>query len=461
MKTVGIILGGGVGARFGANTPKQFLKLAGRMVIEHTIDVFEKSTHIDEIVVVTRPDYVDQCWQLASLNGWTKVTKIIVGGAERMDSTYSAIKCLSGYADDTKVLLHDAVRPFVTEEILQRCVVALDSFPAVDVVIPSADTIVAVHDNGCIANIPPRSTMRRGQTPQAFTLGVIRQAYEKALAGGLRDFTCDCGVVRGMLPQFPVATVNGADTNIKVTTPMDLFLAEKLMQSRTSTLTNEADLRSLAGKRLVVFGGSSGIGKSIRDLALLNGAEAIVASRSSNRVDVADFNSVNGFLTEVASDERPIDAIVNTAGVLIKRPFAQMTHQQINEMVAINYHGAINVASAAREHLMRSRGALINFTSSSYTRGRAYYAIYSSTKCAIVNLTQALAEEWHGDGIRVHCINPERTNTPMRTSNFGIEDPLTLLDPEVVARATLTAISTHSTGLVIDVRRATAPNSLN
>jgi 2-C-methyl-D-erythritol 4-phosphate cytidylyltransferase len=138
-----------------------------------------------------------------------------------------------------------------------------------------------------------------------------------------------------------------------------------------------------------------------------------------------------------------------------------MTHQQINEMVAINYHGAINVASAAREHLIRSRGALINFTSSSYTRGRAYYAIYSSTKSAIVNLTQALAEEWHNDGIRVHCINPERTKTPMRTANFGIEDPLTLLDPDDVARTTLTAISANSTGLIIDVRRTSIPGGLN
>ncbi|WP_320199117.1 bifunctional cytidylyltransferase/SDR family oxidoreductase [Agrobacterium sp. rho-13.3] len=461
MKTVGVILGGGVGARFGATTPKQFLKLAGRMVIEHTVDVFEKSPHIDEIVVVTRLDYVDQCWHLVNLNGWSKVTKVIVGGNERMDSTYSAIKSLNDYDDGTKVLLHDAVRPFVTEEILHRCVAALDVFPAVDVVIPSSDTIVAVHDNGCISSIPPRSTMRRGQTPQAFTLGVLKQAYEKALAGGLKDFTCDCGVVRGMLPHLPVATVQGADTNIKVTTPTDLFLAEKLMQSRTSDLTNEADLRSLAGKRLVLFGGSSGIGKSIRDLALVNGAEAIVASRSSNSVDVADFNSVNSFLAKVASDDRPIDAIVNTAGILIKRPLSQMTHQQINEMVAINYHGAINVASAAREHLIRSRGALINFTSSSYTRGRAYYAIYSSTKSAIVNLTQALAEEWHNDGIRVHCINPERTKTPMRTANFGIEDPLTLLDPDDVARTTLTAISANSTGLIIDVRRTSIPGGLN
>src|SRR5690606_29814463 len=155
--------------------------------------------------------------------------------------------------------------------------------------------------------------------------------------------------------------------------------------------------------------------------AVINGVDAIVASRSTNSVDVADFDSVNAFLAGVASDGRPIDGIINTAGILIKRPFTQMSQKQISDVVATNYHGALNVAFASREYLLKSRGALINFTSSSYTRGRAYYAVYSSTKCAVVNLTQALAEEWHEDGIRVHCISPERTRTPMRTSNFGYE----------------------------------------
>lgn len=129
MKTVGVILGGGVGARFGAATPKQFLKLAGRMIIEHTIDVFEKSPHIDEIIVVTRLDYVDQCWHLVNLNGWSKVTKVIVGGQERMDSTYSAIKSLGDFDDGTKVVLHDAVRPLLPRKFWTGALRHWTSFP--------------------------------------------------------------------------------------------------------------------------------------------------------------------------------------------------------------------------------------------------------------------------------------------------------------------------------------------
>ena len=454
MQTIGVILAGGMGLRFGGSTPKQYMKLAGKMIIEYTIDAFEKSDTIDKIVIVCHPDFSDKIWETVSINSWKKVDKVIVGGKDRMDSTWSAIKALAALSRDAKIIFHDAVRPFVTSEIIAACSTALDTFPAVDVVIPSADTLVQIQDNGCIANIPDRRTMRRGQTPQAFRLGVIQQAYEKALKTGRRDFTCDCGVVRAVMPQTDVATVDGAEGNIKITTPMDLFLAEKLMQSRASVLTEEADLADLSGKRIVIFGGSSGIGKAIRELALVNNAQAIVASRSANGIDVSDFDAVSRFLADITSDGRKIDIVINTAGILVKRPFSQMAPREINEVIATNYHGAINVASAAHEFLRETKGVLLNFTSSSYTRGRAFYAVYSSTKSAIVNLTQALAEEWHDHGVRVLCINPERTKTPMRTSNFGQEDPLSLLDPKTVAHSTLRAALSEQTGMIVDVRRS-------
>jgi 2-C-methyl-D-erythritol 4-phosphate cytidylyltransferase len=97
---------------------------------------------------------------------------------------------------------------------------------------------------------------------------------------------------------------------------------------------------------------------------------------------------------------------------------------------------------------------LLLYTSSSYTRGRANYALYSSTKAALVNLTQALADEWSELGVRVNCVNPERTATPMRTRAFGEEPEHTLLAAETVARASLDVLLSSLTGQVIDVRRS-------
>ena len=460
-RTIAVVLAGGSGERFGGNVPKQFTKLAGKLVIEHTVEIFQRHAQVDEIIVVARGSDVDTVWNLARRGGWNKVSKVICGGVDRFGSTHSAVQALAAAHGATRVLLHDAVRPLLTAPVIAACVERLETFEAVDVVIPSSDTLVVVNDNGCITSIPSRASMRRGQTPQAFRLATLRDAYARALKAGKRDFTCDCGVVRAMLPQVEVATVEGSETNIKITNQLDLFLAEKLIQCGGIQFAEETEdagaLHALKGKRIAIFGGSSGIGRAIHDLALLNGASVHVASRSSNGVDVGDLGSVQGWLQQLATDGGAIDAVINTAGILIKKPFESMEAEELTRIVGTNYAGAVNVAFAARQHLARSRGALLNFTSSSYTRGRAFYAVYSSTKSAVVNLTQALAEEWQDEGIRVNCINPERTRTPMRTEAFGTEPAGSLLEPATVAYSALTTVLSSHTGLIVDVRSPRTP----
>ncbi|WP_333662029.1 bifunctional cytidylyltransferase/SDR family oxidoreductase [Acinetobacter sp.] len=454
MKNIAVILSGGSGSRFGGSLPKQFTKLAGKAIIEYTIDVFEQASNIDEILVVSQTHHIERTWEIIKKNKWSKVTKVITGGKERFDSTYSALQALKDYDEKCKVLFHDAVRPLVNHTIISNCVVALDQFEAVDVVISSADTLVEVYDDGCISNIPNRAMMRRGQTPQAFRLGSIRLAYQKAIESNRYIFTCDCGVIRAMLPHTRVATVEGSERNIKVTHPMDLFIAEKFLQAGNKIAFIESDsLLPLKDKNIVIFGGTSGIGLEMKNIALLHGAHVEVASRSFNNVDICDLESVKSYLIQVNERLGRIDYVVNTAGLLIKKPIDTLSLDEISALININYTGAVNVAIAAKPYLVESSGMLLNFTSSSYTRGRAFYALYSSTNAAIVNFTQALAEEWVTDGVRVNCINPERTATPMRTANFGSEPPDLLLDAKDVALTSLKVLSSNKTGIIIDVRK--------
>ena len=112
----------------------------------------------------------------------------------------------------------------------------------------------------------------------------------------------------------------------------------------------------------------------------------------------------------------------------------------------------VNIAIESFPYLKQSHGQLLLYTSSSYTRGRALYSIYSSTKAAVVNFMQALAQEWEQDGIRVNVMNPERTKTPMRVRNFGNEPEGTLLDAASVADASLKTLISDLTGQVFDVR---------
>ena len=454
-KNIAVILAGGSGARFGRDLPKQFLKVAGKKVIEHTIDVFEHNVHIDEIAVVTRQEFIADIEQMVVNNHYSKVRKILIGGKERYHSSLSAINAYTNDSDN--LIFHDAVRPLVNDRIINDCIDALKRYDAVDVAIPVADTIIQVDSDECISSIPPRAALRSGQTPQCFKRGIIKKAYDIALQDPNFTTTDDCGVVRKYLPDTPIFVVKGEVFNMKITYKEDLFLIDKLFQLKTEEGNQDSLLTAtkekLRGKVLVVFGGSYGIGADVARLAEEQEARVYRFSRSLNGVDVSNNEQVAKAMQQVAEQEGKIDYVVCTAGLLVKEALYAMDYTKIQQSVNVNILGLINVAKEAYPYLRDSHGAFLCYTSSSYTRGRMMYSVYSATKAAVVNLVQALAEEWFGDHIRVNCINPERTKTPMRTSNFGIEPENTLLKSEEVAVASLNTVVAECTGEVIDVKR--------
>ena len=181
---IAVILAGGVGKRLGLSMPKQFLKVSGRMVIEYSIEAFEKNPDIDEIAIVSHADYVDTFHDIVRRNGWHKVRRILRGGN------------------------------------------ALDRYDAVNVAIPSSDTILEVEDN-FIKSIPDRSRLRRCQTPQGFRLETIRDAYNLAVKDPAFRATDDCGVVLKYLPHVPIYVVEGDGTNIKLTYTEDIPVVER------------------------------------------------------------------------------------------------------------------------------------------------------------------------------------------------------------------------------------------
>ncbi|MGM9825345.1 MAG: D-ribitol-5-phosphate cytidylyltransferase [Paludibacteraceae bacterium] len=452
---IAVVLAGGSGARMGNDTPKQFLKVAGKKVIEHTVDAFENARQIDEICIISRADYIHEVESIVVKNQYKKVKKILAGGKERYDSSMAAIRAYTN--DDDNLIFHDAVRPLITERIINDCIAALERFNAVDVAIKTTDTIIQVGPDNCIATIPNRNELRNGQTPQCFKRGTIARAYELALQDPNFKTTDDCGTVRKYLPDEPIYVVEGENFNMKLTYIEDLFLLDKLFQLRSivgnkGKLTEET-LEKLSGMVLVVFGGSYGIGGEIVDIARQNGARVYSFSRSENAVDVTNKVVVEEALKKVFEKEKRIDAVINTAGILVKEALSSMTDKEIRTSIDVNLLGVINVAQAAFPYLRQTKGALLFYTSSSYTRGRMMYSLYSATKAAIVNFTQAIAEEWGSFDIRVNSINPERTKTPMRTRNFGNEPEGTLLPAKDVAIASINTICSNATGEVVDVRK--------
>ena len=447
MKNYGIILASGSGSRYGADIPKQFVKIAGKTILEHTIEVFEKAERIDDIIIVITPEYRTMAEDILLKNSYKKVSKLLNGGEIRKESSFIGISAIED--DEANVLIHDCARPFLTQKIISDCINALKKYDAIDVAIPSADTIIKIDENNIIQDVPNRANLKRGQTPQCFKLSVIKKAHE--LSKNDKNFTDDCGlIVKYSLAD--VYVVEGDVENIKVTYPSDIFMADRLFQIRSVSYPDEQKLENIKDRVLVIFGGTSGIGECTAILAKEYGAKVFTASVSTG-CDVTDYGSVEKFLKEVYAKTRRIDYIVNTAGILKIGKLAERDIKEIQREIDINYTGSVNVAKASIPYLKETKGSMQLYASSSYTRGRSLYSTYSSTKAAIVNLVQALAEELAADDIRVNVINPERCATPMRFKAFGKEPEESLLQPKKVAEASIKTLLSDLTGQVIDVKR--------
>ena len=227
LRNVAVVLAGGTGTRIGFSLPKQLIKIAGKPIIEHTIAAMQASALVDEIIVMMAPGYLDEVRAIVRGGDYTKVSQILEGAGTRNDSTRAALAAL-GEAE-CNVLLHDAVRPLVSQAIIAANVEALEHYEAVDTAITSADTIIEVEiETGIIADVPPRHRLRRVQTPQSFRLSTIRAAYQKAAQDANFTATDDCTVVLRYLPEVPIAVVPGDERNMKVTEPIDVYIADKL-----------------------------------------------------------------------------------------------------------------------------------------------------------------------------------------------------------------------------------------
>ena len=230
---VAILLAGGSGQRFGADRPKQFVRIGERTVLEHSLAAFEQSPHIDAILIVSHPQHLDEVRQLLPSSQHPKLLSVVAGGAERQDSTLNALRALAQITDSTleqiRILIHDAVRPAVSQSIIERVCTALHTHQAANLVVPVTDTLLEINDNGTTAAMPSRARFRRVQTPQGFHASTLHHAYDVALTDLNFQATDDCGVVFRYLPEVEIALVEGEQRNIKLTYPEDLHLLHHLL----------------------------------------------------------------------------------------------------------------------------------------------------------------------------------------------------------------------------------------
>lgn len=227
MYNIAIILAGGIGSRVGGETPKQFLPLKdGRSILEHSVDAFEQSHYINEIVVVMHPDWMNEAEEMIRKNSWGKVKHLISGGQERWESSWNAIRLYlkeDKRDPDTFYWFHDAARPFVSQEIISRVAEGLKKHLAVTVAVPVTDTLYKVKGGELrVESIQNRMEFMRAQTPQAFHYLVIGPAYMRAFEKGKIQATDDVGILMAYNPEVEVYVVDGEEANRKITYSEDI-----------------------------------------------------------------------------------------------------------------------------------------------------------------------------------------------------------------------------------------------
>lgn len=222
-----IIVAAGGSVRMGIADSKQFIPLLGRPAIEYTLRAFEKCHLIKEIVVVCREQDKERIRLIADENGFAKVNSLVEGGASRAESVRNGIKAASSKAK--YFAIHDGARPLITVEEIERVIEAAFETGAATLGVPVKDTIKIVDGYNKIESTPLRSQLRAVHTPQVFERELYQFALENA-GDNMINFTDDCSLIEHMGGEVEV--VKGSEENIKLTTPIDVVIAESILRER-------------------------------------------------------------------------------------------------------------------------------------------------------------------------------------------------------------------------------------
>jgi 2-C-methyl-D-erythritol 4-phosphate cytidylyltransferase len=227
MKVAAIVVAAGAGRRIGGDPPKTYLPIAGRPLVLRTLDRLFSSQTIEEVVLVVASDEIERCGALLRADSALRDRSYLLqtGGATRQESSKRGLEKIATDADI--VLIHDGARPFVSAELIDRCAKVAADQGAVVVGLPVRDTIKVVTKDRWVESTPDRSSLWEIQTPQAFHKDIIVAAHDWAMRNGV-EATDDALVVERMGRR--VFVIDGEWTNLKITVPEDVWLAETLLR---------------------------------------------------------------------------------------------------------------------------------------------------------------------------------------------------------------------------------------
>lgn len=217
-----IIVAAGKGKRMDIDIPKQYLMVDGKVILDKTIEKFEKNSSVDNIILVVNGGEIELVKKKISYDR-PKISKVVAGGAERINSVYSGILGVDEDMQSGIVLIHDGVRPFISQKLINKCIETAYEYGACVPVIDLIDTVKQVTKDGFVKKTIDRARYKAVQTPQAFDYEIIKKCYDMAIEEKIKA-TDDSSIVEHY--GYKVQTVKGLQKNIKITTQFDLKVAE-------------------------------------------------------------------------------------------------------------------------------------------------------------------------------------------------------------------------------------------
>ena len=407
MKNVSVVLlAAGSGTRMGTETPKQFLEIRGRKVIDYTIS--NCSVITEDIVIVTSEKYKKE------LEKEYPNYKVVLGGDTRFDSVLAGVKATSYDI----VIVNDAVRPFVDKEILTNLAKNAQKYSAVGLKLPLIDTILKVDKEDFLKETPNRYDYVNSQTPQAFQ----KEFLLKALRTKNLHNTELLELVR--LSGGKVKLIDGSPGYFKITYKPDIYAAEGYL--------SESE-----GKVAIVTGGTSGIGEKVverlRDAGQKVYALGIQSNKADIKLDVRNSKEVKKVFKEIYDKEGRIDILVNNAGVGESCLLEDTTDAMWKNVLETNLFGAFFCLREALKY-MKQGSVIVNVASSGIDGGRVSESAYGASKVSLEHLSKVAALENKHKGISVFTVCPTRTNTPLRKKIHPEEDTTNLPSPDEPAK---------------------------
>ena len=438
------ILSGGSGSRFQSVLPKQFVKLAGKTIIEHTISAFDENPHVDEIIIVSSADFRHLIDEIVSTNEYSTKLTIVPGGDSRMESCLSAVEAVPN--DNDVLIIHDGARPLVSQKTISDCIKTAIEHNVSGVVTPCTDAVFETINDQYISRIFERDKLRLGTSPQAFRIGLIKEGLKIAEEKQHDHFLDYCGMIKEY-ELSNIYLVNGNTENIKVTFPEDLYIAETLLLMR-SIGDSTVDLQDLKDKNIVLLGEASEVEESITKQSKQYGANVFSFS-STNGFDISKPQSVKDAMRAATSQAGDIDYIICTTAISRTGKLTDRTIEDLEKEVTINYFGTIHAIKYSTPYLVKTKGSFALFAPNSFTKTQVSH---SPINAAIFNLIQSEAEKLMSDDVRMNAINHVIRELQPEVKNVGKEEAKeAIVSSEKIAIETLKMLLSTRTGQVINV----------